>query len=95
MLLTGWCISQSITERHVKDMSSHTGSKRKPTVAIKDDVYVLNTGPDRAVVVEHLARCFRRAVSALSDRNRDGKTYENYCGYRCFESLLHDYSPYL
>src|SRR6185312_6354626 len=39
MLLTGWCISQSITERHVKDMSSHTGSKRKPTVAIKDDVY--------------------------------------------------------
>lgn len=39
MLLTGWCISQSITERHVKDMSSHPGSKRKPTVAIKDDVY--------------------------------------------------------
>lgn len=39
MLLTGWCISQSITERHVKDMSSYTGSKRKPTVAIKDDVY--------------------------------------------------------
>lgn len=39
MLLTGWCISQSIIERHVKDMSSHPGSKRKPTVAIKDDVY--------------------------------------------------------
>jgi hypothetical protein len=25
--------------RHVKDMSSHPGYKRKPTVAIKDDVY--------------------------------------------------------
>lgn len=25
--------------RHVKDMSSHSGYKRKPTVAIKDEIY--------------------------------------------------------
>lgn len=39
MHLTGWCISWDATSRHVKDMSSHPGSRRKPTVAIKDEVY--------------------------------------------------------
>lgn len=39
MLLTGWCIFKKIISRHVKDMSSHPGYKRKPTVAIKDEVY--------------------------------------------------------
>ena len=39
MQLTGWCISWDVTSRHVKDMSSHSGSRRKPTVAIKDEIY--------------------------------------------------------